>query len=468
MNALGILLVLLGGLHCLLFFCKFLKLRFIELLYYKLGIDIGLFQIKWYKPCQNSSSSVVFSRNKLKIAWFQCGSWACTLLVVPATVFMVQNAINLAYPSEKLAGSIQLQPVVPGVNLPVAQMGYYLSSLFIVTVIHEAGHAWAAKSEGVNVMGYGILVLFAIPAAYVDIPTSELNALEVKNQLRIYSAGIWHNIALSLVAFATVMALPHLLYPLYIYQNGPLVLDVLENSPVSGPSGLAIGDIIESVNNCPVKSSFEWHQCIYKTYDQQPLAFCVSKAKIEELNSGQDCCLEHVESHNASACFFRSDIKKEWSACLPVRQVLLGRKGFCNDTCGGDDFCLRPRLGPQERLLEVKRRDKKEFLFMGLSGHLLSNIKTIDYAPRVGLLNPKLPYVIEMLAYYVTSFSAALALVNVIPCKMLDGEHLTRALIDMIAPSMRSRQRFFATKLLIIFGTSLLLLNISVAIIKEF
>ena len=33
---------------------------------------------------------------------------------------------------------------MPGVNLPLSQVGYYLATLLICAVIHEAGHAIAA------------------------------------------------------------------------------------------------------------------------------------------------------------------------------------------------------------------------------------------------------------------------------------------------------------------------------------
>ena len=59
------------------------------------------------------------------------------------------------------------QPVIPGVTFPISDVGVYGFSLFLSTVFHELGHALAADCQDVKILGYGLLIIFIVPAAYV-------------------------------------------------------------------------------------------------------------------------------------------------------------------------------------------------------------------------------------------------------------------------------------------------------------
>ena len=52
---------------------------------------------------------------------------------------------------------------------------------------------------------------------------------------------MWHNLILVGAAYAVLTLLPHPLGPLYRYQQGVCVTEVLPESPVLGPSGLRPG-----------------------------------------------------------------------------------------------------------------------------------------------------------------------------------------------------------------------------------
>ena len=46
----------------------------------------------------------------------------------------------------------------------------------------------------------GLLVFAVFPAAYVELPTAQLVTKDPRHQLRVYTAGVWHNIVLALAA----------------------------------------------------------------------------------------------------------------------------------------------------------------------------------------------------------------------------------------------------------------------------
>ena len=72
-------------------------------------------------------------------------------------------------------------------------------SLLVCSVYHELGHAVSAVSENIRVLGFGVFVLFIIPAAYVDLPTEQLTVKTNLQKLRVFSAGVWHNIILAAI-----------------------------------------------------------------------------------------------------------------------------------------------------------------------------------------------------------------------------------------------------------------------------
>ena len=44
---------------------------------------------------------------------------------------------------------LSFQVVLPGVTLPMSDIGYYIMALLFCSVVHEAGHAIAAIQEGI-------------------------------------------------------------------------------------------------------------------------------------------------------------------------------------------------------------------------------------------------------------------------------------------------------------------------------
>ena len=62
----------------------------------------------------------------------------------------------------------------------------------------------------------GLLVLAVFPAAYVELPTAQLVSKSPGHQLRVYTAGVWHNLVMATAAWSLALATPTLLHPLYV------------------------------------------------------------------------------------------------------------------------------------------------------------------------------------------------------------------------------------------------------------
>ena len=66
------------------------------------------------------------------------------------------------------------------------------------------------------------------PGAFVDLYTEHLTVISPLRQLRIYCAGVWHNLVLLLLGLLVLWFLPYLLVPLYVTGHGVVVVNVLK------------------------------------------------------------------------------------------------------------------------------------------------------------------------------------------------------------------------------------------------
>ena len=75
---------------------------------------------------------------------------------------------------------------------------------------------------GIPLLNCGfVLVLWCLPAAFVSLSTSELEELGAWRRLKIFSAGVWHNLVLAAIAYVgLVYIIPLLFAPLFqVYIN---------------------------------------------------------------------------------------------------------------------------------------------------------------------------------------------------------------------------------------------------------
>ena len=76
--------------------------------------------------------------------------------------------------------------------------------------------------------GFGVFLLVLYPGAFVDIATDQLLSLSPWQQLRIFCAGVWHNIVIVVVALIILLSLPSLLAPFYVSGQSVLVTTLTE------------------------------------------------------------------------------------------------------------------------------------------------------------------------------------------------------------------------------------------------
>jgi len=428
----------------------------------------------------HSENTAFLDKIRISRIWFQIGAWVTLLLILPSVFLLISNLWTLVSSQFKDSnaenGSAGAQPtlqvIVPGYNLPFSDLGYYALTLLVITVLHEFGHATAARSEAVDTLDYGIMFFgLCVPMAYVSLPTKDLDLASFVAKVRILAAGVWHNVVLAIAAFAILTSMPWLMAPAFKHGGGLLVTSVAPDSILLGPSGLTIGDVITDINGCAVNRSADLRGCVSKAIQQPQVGWCIEAAAaaanrgqtkqdcVQSTNGGQDLCFEYFLLNDKTAY-----------ASLNVRQELLSPtanvcRANSSDECLSGRVCMWPAV---ESLARVRREAGKDFLFVGDPSPIYADLGVTDYRLRIEAffaLN-YFPAMAEKLCYYIVILSGALAALNVVPCWRLDGHLILETVIESKTKKFwgpKTRRKL--TNITTHFGTALLFLNVGIGLL---
>ncbi len=243
------------------------------------GVTLSFAHVRCYTTKFNRLFQLVGTTSKRACrCWFSLGALIGVLLML-LSVMVLGLTLYQAFAAPEGTQQV-LTPVMPGVNLPWNDIAYYLLTLAVCGVFHEAGHALAASTEQVRVNGFGVFMLFLYPGAFVDLHSDQLSVISPQRQLRIYCAGVWHNVILVLCALGFLWTLPYSLAPFYSVDVGIVVTSLPTGSVLEGK--INPGDIITSVNSCPVSADVDWFNCLEDIHSGSQHGYCVSQELMSE------------------------------------------------------------------------------------------------------------------------------------------------------------------------------------------
>lgn len=75
-----------------------------------------------------------------------------------------------------------------------------------------------------HVEGVGMIFVLILPVAYVHL--EDITLLPSSKQLRVMSAGVWHNVFQGLMAYIILLLMPVLMTPFYSIGSGVIVTNV--------------------------------------------------------------------------------------------------------------------------------------------------------------------------------------------------------------------------------------------------
>ncbi|XP_051170466.1 membrane-bound transcription factor site-2 protease [Leptopilina boulardi] len=476
-----------GLIHCLLYFIHTILTSY-SIIYVnklkQLQLGIEFLRVKWFTSAFNESIKVCAKAKKqFWHLWFDVGV-CVTLLFLPVSIYILtQMTINI-FNSKQIENddkeSLSLQLMVPGFNIPINDLGYYIFTLFICSTFHELGHAIAAISEDVRLYGLGFFLAFIVPVAYVQLCNDKLLSSSKRSQLRIMCAGIWHNCVLSAVALILLSWGTSLYKPFYFTETGVSVRMMTTNSPLIGVTGLTVSDTIYKINDCSVKNDKDWSNCILSSIQKPNPQFCVSKGMLQKsvnyaYSKSSDCCDDHSKQLG-HLCFdnlrhLKNDNLTEFR-CLPARAIITKSSKFCssNEECADNENCLKPLVENDTKIVQIKRKNKLDVLFIGYPIDISRTVLVSNWVSKFTLLSSEIPETLTLIYKYIVMFSSGLVVINLIPCFYFDGHYIVNVVVYLTFKFTLGHQKFYRITCLTIkiIGTSLLFGNIFYMIFSNF
>ncbi|KAH8418652.1 hypothetical protein KR222_008449 [Zaprionus bogoriensis] len=427
------------------------------------GLNVHFMSLHWHSTASTfnrmlirwgSSSGSSCTRNLL-VRSFNMGVLLSFLLLPVGIILLIITMFSgsgagtapgqtAAAESAAAAPSVQLEILLPGVNLPLEEIGYYIATLVLCTLLHELGHALAAVLEDVPVTGFGFKLYYCLPLAYTELSHDHLNGLRWFRKLRILCAGIWHNFLFAGLCYLLVSTLGLTMSPFYVYNEHVIVTELTARSPLRGDRGLQVENVITQLNDCPVSSEQSWLDCLQQARHLR-LGHCISSdfirlndESIDISHHGTDGRLQCCDERNPNvSCFeYVEDMTLDAPAeipqhvCLNIRRTLEDATGYCRPglSCA-QGFCLHPMLHNTTSILIFKRLALPDVMYIGQPRDVLRSVRVSAFVPRYQRLSSAWPDALALLLKYNVVFSIGLALINAIPCFGFDGAHITSTVI---------------------------------------
>lgn len=421
------------------------------------GLTIRFFRLDWYTTAFNRTILNWSTRwaRLLRIS-FDFGVYSC-LLLAPISLFVLGYAVAQVFRHDEPNAALAIRPVeveilVPGVTLPKDELGFYVTTLLVCTVLHELGHAIASFIEDVPLNGFGVRVLFIIPMAYADLSTEVLDRIKNWRKLRIFCAGVWHNLLLGFISYLLFIQMPNLMAPFYKTTAGVYVLSVDDDSPIKGPKGLKEDDIIVQINRMKLTGADSYYDALLETLREKP-KYCVTSdfvhthdesKKIETVHGLIECCdRAAVENLCFEHFIINGILEMPPFMCLHVRRVIESSGGLCDeqDNCNPGYYCIKPLLDNRTTIMQLQRSVGNDVLYMGSPGDIYRTVKWSMFVPKTNVLSPRLAENLMLLFKYFTVFSFGLAFVNILPCYGFDGQYIIQIIVhQLLAKVIRKRR----------------------------
>ena len=441
----------------------------------KLGVTLSFAHVRCYTTKFNRLFYVLGSRSKsLCKCWFDVGALigvSLMLLSVAVLIFTLYQALMAPDSSQQV-----LTPVMPGVNLPWSDVLYYFVTLIVCSIFHEAGHALAASAEQVKVNGFGVFMLFLYPGAFVDLHSDQLTIISPRKQLKIYCAGVWHNVILVLCALGLLWSLPFLLAPFYSTGLGAVVTYVDHSSVLAGK--MEPGTVVQRLNGCAISSTKDWFSCLEHALLSSQNGYCLAGELLSNKPSfhenqtflaedgTRECC---ERTSLTDICFHVfSQLRQSTYKCLTARVVTARKTCTSSRDClePVEHHCVFPAISPPSKLIRITHTGGKDVLFLGDPVELHYIVSTSTYMPKSVNIPLTLPNLLQTMCAYFVSLSSALALLNMVPAYFLDGQWTLTVLVDLLlerrVPDVGKRT--VICNCVLASGSLLLVLNLGLAI----
>ena len=248
-----------------------------------------------------------------------------------------------------------------------------------------------------------------------------------------------------------------------------------------GGHDFQIGDQLTQINDCRVTDTRSWNQCLADILHETASGFCVANYQLSDINravtNDQSACCDDSELSQSHLCFLSlSELSSNNHYCLRAREVSTLSSAWCRNymDCNANQSCLVPSFRKKLEnetdsscLILVKRKNADAILFVGQPDIIYLSVHVSDYVPRT-FLGPQFINLIDQLFRYIVSFSAGLAVLNVVPCMYMDGQHIVSALSEIVFEGRNMYMKKQIFRGFIFIGTFLVFINLMFGMLALF
>ncbi|EJD40780.1 hypothetical protein AURDEDRAFT_146324 [Auricularia subglabra TFB-10046 SS5] len=335
-----------------------------------------------------------------------------------------------------------LKPLIPGVTMPLSELPLLIVALLASQAFHELGHIVSSALPPVpaSLSGVGL----ALQGAFVSLLPHPEEAKYPWTRLRNASAGTWHNIIMWLVLWAACQLGVHTSVREVLWRDvlsdGLAILSVAHSSPLH--SHLELGALIVALDDVQLHSLASWQDYLHAPTPYPPVesGWCVESATFS--SQPTNCPL-----HPGTALFtphplpsFSDPSQNHCIDPLSVfRDPAAARCAPSSSCMSPAESCVAPVADTQLLRLQIKEADHGHtIVWKGPRREVFEQVRVGPYVPRVPLLPVWALPMLEAFFEYLRSLTLALALLNLLPLRPLDGGVVLSGLLDIVCgPSVQ-------------------------------
>jgi len=134
---------------------------------------------------------------------------------------------------------------------------YWLIILPIILIPHELFHGIICRVERIRIKSIGLILFLFLSGAFVEPDEKKLKKAKLLSKLKIFAAGSFANILVSLLLFTPYLnigLIPNVLWPA-LTPGQVEIVGVNETSPAA-QAGITPGMLLEEINGVPVKVTY--------------------------------------------------------------------------------------------------------------------------------------------------------------------------------------------------------------------
>ncbi|THU98578.1 hypothetical protein K435DRAFT_856446 [Dendrothele bispora CBS 962.96] len=345
-----------------------------------------------------------------------------------------------------------IQPIIPGVTVPLSHLPLILGAVFICQLIHELGHLLSGALESVPMLSAGLSLTVVIPSAFVTFSAAFLDTLKSSGKARIIAAGPWHNFVFWLLLLSTARIIKIVdgatgLGSVVIATAwkdisglGRIVVDVDEDSSLR--EYLPVGSIIVGLDDVSLSQTEDtWKKYLL---DDNPvnaggLGWCIDSGVPKDTT----CCTgTSAPSTSILSCFSTLDVSTKM--CLDPIPILsdvreatrCSTNNDCTRDKGETGVCVRPddvlaflRIRTRSSW-QVSEQDDEIVLWNGPRREIWEQVLFGEYAPRFWFI-PLWETVLDFWSY-LNMATLSLFLFNLLPLPHLDGSQFLDTILDIV------------------------------------